>query len=150
MRAVFGLKVPVVAAIGHERDVTLAELSADVRASTPSNAAEQVVPDKVDVIQQLKVAVARQYQALTNQQQLMTERVNHAVVSMSQQTGKYRAMVEHLEALLHSYNPKQILERGYSITRTTAGVVLTSTQQSRSGDEIETVLADGSITSTVL
>ena len=97
-----------------------------------------------------KVAVARQYQALTNQQQLMVERVNHAVVSMSQQTGKYRTMVEHLESLLHSYNPKQILERGYSITRTTAGTVLTNTQQSKSGDEIETVLADGSITSTVL
>lgn len=150
VRAVFASKVPIVTAIGHERDVTLAELSADVRASTPSNAAEQVVPDKADVIQQLKVAVSRQYQALTNQQQLMTERVNHAVVSMSQQTGKYRAMVEHLEALLHSYNPKQILERGYSITRTSAGTVLASTRQSKTGDEIETILADGSITSTVL
>lgn len=48
-RAIFASQIPVVAAIGHERDTTLAELVADVRASTPSNAAELVVPDKQEV-----------------------------------------------------------------------------------------------------
>ena len=150
VRAVFGLKVPVVAAIGHERDITLAELSADVRASTPSNAAEQVVPDKADVIQQLKVAVSRQYQALTNQQLMMVEKVNHAVVLMFQQTSKYRFMVEHLESLLHSYNPKQILERGYSITRTVTGRLITTTHQATTGQRLITTVTDGQIESEVI
>lgn len=150
VRAVFGLKVPIVAAIGHERDETLAELAADRRASTPSNAAEMIVPDKRDVIAQLKTSVLRQYQALQTNHHLVTERISSDIVVLSQQMKRYRTNVDHLGALLHSYNPKQILQRGYSITRTPAGTVITKAKQAQSGTQLETIVADGTIQSQVL
>lgn len=54
-RAVFASRIPIVCGVGHERDTTLAELAADVRASTPSNAAELVVPDREDILAKLKI-----------------------------------------------------------------------------------------------
>ncbi|MBI4092734.1 MAG: exodeoxyribonuclease VII large subunit [Candidatus Kerfeldbacteria bacterium] len=58
-RAIFGCHVPVIVGVGHERDITIADLVADARASTPSNAAERVVPDRVEVIHQLDQFSAR-------------------------------------------------------------------------------------------
>ncbi len=53
-RAIFSSKIPVLAAIGHERDISIAELVADVRASTPSNAAELLAPDRVDFFREIQ------------------------------------------------------------------------------------------------
>ena len=150
VRAVFGLKIPVVAAIGHERDITLAELAADQRASTPSNAAEMIVPDKRDVMAQLATAVGRQYQALQNTHHIVTERITSDIVVLSQQMQRYSSNVNHLVALLHSYNPKQILQRGYSIMRTTTGRVVTHKKQVQAGETVQTIVVDGSISSKVL
>lgn len=150
VRAVFGLKVPVVAAIGHERDETLVEFAADQRASTPSNAAELVVPDKRDVIAQLKIAVGRQYQALQTNHHIVTERITSDIVILSQQMKSYTTNVDHLIDLLHSYNPKQILERGYSITRTSTGQVVRHIQQVKIGETVQTIVVDGSINSKVV
>ena len=149
VRAVFGLKIPSVVAIGHERDETLAELAADQRASTPSNAAELVVPDRVDVLRQLQQQVntqerslrflAQQQQHLVSQQvsglerysqvytrsvesmmqrfQLSAQRWQHGVTVLHQN-------IQQASKLLHSYNPSNVLERGYSITRDPKGKVL--------------------------
>lgn len=150
VRAAFALKVPLVAAIGHERDETLVEYVADQRASTPSNAAELVVPDKRDVIAQLHTAVLRQAHSLETQYQIVSERVATSVTVLSQHMQQYHANVDHLVALLHSYNPKQILQRGYSITRMVDGAVLTSTTQAKTGQVLETIISDGSVESKVL
>lgn len=58
-RAIFASKVPVIVGVGHERDATIADFVADVRASTPSNAAEQAVPDRTDVLHRLDVMSGR-------------------------------------------------------------------------------------------
>jgi exodeoxyribonuclease VII large subunit len=175
VRAVFALKVPSIAAIGHERDITLAELAADVRASTPSNAAELCVPDKQDVIQQLQMLVARQQRALETAQRLAVERTGHQVSALSQHvrhsaqaialtrerfmaatvqwqagiTGWQQQLTKAL-ALLHSYNPKATLRRGYSITTTSAGQVVTQPNQAPADSTIMTILADGTVDSRVL
>ena len=138
VRAVFGLKIPIVAAIGHERDQTLVEL------------AEMIVPDKRDVIAQLATAVGRQYQALQNTHHIVTERITSDIVVLSQQMRRYSSTVDHLVALLHSYNPKQILQRGYSIMRTSTGRVVTHKKQVQSGETVHTIVVDGSINSKVL
>lgn len=150
VRAAFALKVPLVAAIGHERDETLVEYVADQRASTPSNAAERVVPDKRDVMAQIQTSVERQYRALQNAHHVITERTSTAVSILTQQMQQYHRNLDHLVDLLHSYNPKQILQRGYTITRDTSGAVLSKPKQVKAGDELETIFADGSVQSKVL
>jgi exodeoxyribonuclease VII large subunit len=150
VRAAFALKVPLVAAIGHERDETLVEYVADQRASTPSNAAELVVPDKRDVLKQLQTSVQRQYQALQTSHREVSQRTAAAVSMLTKQMQQYRDNVDHLTALLNSYNPKQILKRGYSITRLASGAVVTKVAQAKRGSDVETILADGSIHSKVL
>lgn len=150
VRAVFALKVPCVAAIGHERDETLVEYAADVRASTPSNAAELVVPDKHDLQQQLQVMVSRQEQALSVTHHLVQERVATAVTVFDQYIATYQDNIDHAIALLQSYNPAHILKRGYSITQTTAGKVITSTTQLTKQDRIITTLSDGTVNSQVI
>lgn len=175
VRAVFGLKVPTIVGIGHERDETLAEYAADVRASTPSNAAEFAVPDKKDVLYQIMNLVKQQEQSLTDQIDTLNNTVYEAINSLDEQANRYVSSVQQLQhrfimaaqqwqnaieknkskvasiiQLLESYNPAHILKRGYSITRTTTGQVLTSKNQAKSGQIIATVLRDGEITSEVI
>ena len=69
---------------------------------------------------------------------------------LSQQMRRYSSTVDHLVALLHSYNPKQILQRGYSIMRTSTGRVVTHKKQVQSGETVHTIVVDGSINSKVL
>ncbi|MFA6475548.1 MAG: exodeoxyribonuclease VII large subunit [Patescibacteria group bacterium] len=149
VRAVFGLKVPIVTAIGHERDETLAEFAADQRAATPSNAAELVVPDKRDVLTQIHTMLNGQAQSLDHQYKHVSERVSTAVLVLSQHIKQYDQNVDQLLALLHSYNPKQILKRGYSITQF-KNKVITKRAQVTLGDQIETIFQDGIIKSKVL
>lgn len=149
-RAVFSSKVPIVTAIGHERDETLAEYAADRRASTPSNAAEQIVPDKRDVIAQLYVSVARTEQMLRNQQRVAYEQTISSMNLLASKMGSYRSEVERLEDLLHSYNPKAVLERGYSITQTANGEVVRKATEVRPGTRLITTVQDGKIDSQVL
>lgn len=175
IRAVFGLKVPTVAAIGHERDVTLVEYAADVRAATPSNAAELVVPDKQDVLQQLALHAQRQTHAMQLLRRTQTERTTTFIQQLQHQAQQYvqtmfatqqrflfatqqwqqhvqtlTATLDHQLALLHSYDPKATLRRGYSITRTATGQLITSTTQVRSGTSIQTIVPDGTIQSQVI
>src|SRR5207244_3883473 len=73
--AIFQSKIPVVSAIGHEIDVTVADLVADVRASTPSHAAELVVPDRVELLDQVRIVSDRMYAAIQRRCDLGRRRV---------------------------------------------------------------------------
>ena len=79
-RAVFGSAIPIVCGVGHERDITIADLVADVRASTPSNAAERVVPNRQDILYQLNSMVRDMEKTVTDrvgeQQRAVTEAVH--------------------------------------------------------------------------
>ena len=127
VRAVASSRIPTLVAIGHEVDVSLAELAADVRASTPSNAAELLVPDKAS--EQLRVrGFATQIdvlvQSLVNGQQID---IDHKMAEMRsvlhnifvQAERKLSAYGDLLEAL----NPKAVLSRGYAIVRQGGKVV---------------------------
>lgn len=129
-RAVASSKVPTLVAIGHEIDISLAELAADRRASTPSHAAEQLVPDKRVVLRNLKqnkIYLDNRVDefikiSLTNIEligerifELAKDRVNESVTKLY-----------HQNDLLRAYNPKLVLERGYSIVRREGRVVRSS------------------------
>jgi exodeoxyribonuclease VII large subunit len=121
VRAVAGSRVPTLVAIGHESDVSLAELAADARASTPSNAAEIIVPDKKVIIHQLQKLpeqlsdyvegkVRRSSGILGDVKNQMAElakaRINRELTSLERRLGLIKAL-----------SPKDILKRGFAIVR---------------------------------
>lgn len=120
-RAVAASRIPTLVAIGHEVDISLAELAADQRASTPSNAAELLVPDRRAVLSQL-----------ASQRERMTYVVEHALQRARQQITinedtlyrsteqillQARQQVELRKQLLQAYDPQAALRRGYALVQ---------------------------------
>ncbi len=151
-RAVAASRIPTLVAIGHEVDVSLAELAADQRASTPSNAAELLVPDRRAVLKQLHTQ--QNHLAHVVSQRLATVRValkgyktellSRAEHSISAYQTEFKAQSQLLEA----FNPKRALERGYALVRT-GRQVLRSGRNVNPGDELTVQLADAQLTTTV-
>ena len=143
VRAVFRSEIPIVSAIGHEIDVTLTDLAADVRALTPSEAAERIFPSRDEVADQLDVQTRRLVQALKRRAQQARMRLSALeqrpvlrrpleVVRLRQQrldecqarlaragrtaAQRYSQRVAALAQRLEALNPTAVLARGYSIT----------------------------------
>lgn len=169
-RAVFGCTVPVIVGVGHERDESLCDFVADVRASTPSNAAEIVVPDRREMLHNLTATVDRFAAHLAHGVERSGERVDHSVrvverfmsekaphvVRMEhaiQQRYAFAfaaisASVEAAEKLLGSVNPARVLERGYAIARYKGKVVRTPSELA-DGDRLSLQLAEGMLETVV-
>lgn len=145
-RAVAASRVPTLVAIGHEVDLSLAELAADVRASTPSNAAELLVPDKQHVLDvltdrregltDLLVSIMR-----THKRQFadVTADLSHA---MGLVLKRAQLIVVGQKQLLEALSPQAVLHRGYAIVRAD-GQTIRSSQQLAKGASIEITFADG-------
>lgn len=153
VRAVAGSRTPTIVGVGHERDVSLADLVADVRASTPSNAAEILVRSRQELIgqlsswhtqlsQRLEMRVHEQQQGIA---QVLTQLTNRLTFTVQQR----RDVLQHMARLLQSLSPGATLARGYSITKTAAGKLVRSPQQIKPKEVLITQVVDGSITSTV-
>ncbi len=176
-RAIAASPVPVVTAIGHEIDVTIADLVADQRALTPSEAGELVVPLLNDVRQFLITSRQRLIAALQQrarqtratldglaQRRCFTrpmERVHDLAERLDEFEARLKRALEHqasaakqqlagLAATLQALSPLAVLERGYSLTKKpSTGEVLRSASELHIGDLISTRLADGSVISVV-
>jgi len=169
--------VPTVSAVGHEIDVTLADLAADVRALTPSEATELVVPSSQGVAElmrslsnRMQTALAVQVAAHRSRLDAVASRPTFArplegVHHLSRQlddlaTRLHGAMqvnlreqqsrVAAISGKLETLSPLAVLQRGYSLTQDpTSGRLITSTKTLKKGQQISTRLAEGSITSTI-
>ena len=148
-RAVATSKVPIVVAVGHEVDVCLAELAADLRASTPSNAAELLAPSKQDALVQLANLADRAdtYLARTLQQQ--QDRLKDQAASLerslavSLKTEQQRlASYRQLLSLLH---PRSALDRGYAIVWAADGSVVRGSSNISINDIVSIEVADAHI-----
>jgi exodeoxyribonuclease VII large subunit len=151
-RAVAASRVPTLVAIGHETDLSLAELAADRRASTPSNAAEMLVPDRAQAQAALKLAADHLQRAGQRQLQAARGALQQQASLLEQAT---RQMLDHAVAaarnqaqLLDALNPAAILRRGYAIVRQ-AGRPIRATASLSPGGIVDVQISDGGFQATV-
>lgn len=119
VRTIAASRIPTIVGVGHEIDTTLADLVADRRASTPSNAAEVMVPDRQELMTQLEGQLSYMTQAVTHQ--LTTRRT--ALASTAERLGeliRYQLQAEQnrlgsLKQSLQAYDPQAVLRRGYAM-----------------------------------
>jgi exodeoxyribonuclease VII large subunit len=171
VRAIHASRIPTMVAIGHERDITLAEEAADVRGSTPTDCARRLVPDRQDVLYELATLVEGIDEAMTDQVQGRRVMLSHAVdaptlwlaaqraelvrTASACESGMrqwFRSLSDRLQSvtrLLTSLDPKAVLERGYAIVRDASGAAVTSVASVRVGSDVAVRLADGSFESHV-
>jgi exodeoxyribonuclease VII large subunit len=167
VRAIHSSKIPTMVAIGHERDLTLAEEAADVRGSTPTDCARRLVPDRRDVQYELatllgsieaglidrvaegRVTIDRALSApslwVSRQQSELREQTSRVENGVRQW---HRSLSERLAAsmrLLSSLDPKAVLSRGYAIIRNAAGKGIVTVADARPGSAIRVLLQDGEV-----
>jgi exodeoxyribonuclease VII large subunit len=151
-RAVATSRALTLVAIGHEIDLSLAELAADRRASTPSNAAELLVPDRAQSLAELKNYSHRLKQAGQRQLQLARAGLRQQTETLDQNLrqilNRAALSVKNQAQLLDALNPQAILRRGYAIVRQAARPVR-STRSLSTGGIVDVQLSDGGFTATV-
>jgi exodeoxyribonuclease VII large subunit len=151
-RAVAASRVPTLVAIGHEVDLSLAELAADVRASTPSNAAELLVPDKQTERRGLGETRNQLGQLLSYQVERKLDELNQSAKDLhAAWVALFDDQARQLklkQQLLQAYNPSVALKRGYAIIRTESSLI-TSVKSLKPDQAIDVQLADGSAIATI-
>ena len=168
-RAIYASRTPVISAVGHETDVTIADQVADVRAPTPSAAAELVVPDREDLLRQLtelaEDAQRAVFYRLENQRELLAgllRRMDSGLPNLEiwrrrvddlgrvVQTGASASVslagsrIQGLEHRLRALDPAATLARGFSVVQNLAsGQVVSLTSQLAPGDALAITVSDG-------
>ena len=175
--AIYQSRIPVISAVGHEPDVTISDYVADLRAATPSNAAELAVPDQDALRQSLDAQVSAMAAALTRQIKASRQHLNALAASPALQspTGYLEQKRQQLlllknrlvsaqnqslavrkqkyiaaAAKLDAMSPLKVLTRGYSMTRKEAGTVVRSVSQTEIGERVRISLEDGTLCATVM
>lgn len=174
--AIYRSEIPVISAVGHEPDVTISDFVADLRAATPSNAAELAVPDQDALRQTLDAMSAAMVAAMTRQikqarkhlevlsasaplqspQSYFHQRKtalnllqNRLAASKQKQIAFKKQRFIGMTAKLDAMSPLKVLSRGYAMAQDGKGGVIRSVQDVHHGDEIQISLADGQVQATV-
>ena len=171
-RAIFDSEIPVISAVGHEPDVTISDFVADLRAATPSNAAELAVPDQNELYADLMGKKLRLEQSMVNRlkqqrrrleqlakrrpmtdptyyfqakRQLLDHQSDRLVHAMERSLSGKRQNTARLAAALDAMSPLKVLGRGYAIARKEDGTLLTRRADAVPGERFELRVSDGSI-----
>ena len=175
--AIFESRIPIISAVGHEPDVTISDYVADLRAATPSNAAELAVPDMDALLQNLDAmsgsmaaALARQLKSARQRLDMLANRPsmqkptgyleqkgkalellkNRLVSAQTQQLARERHRYVASVSKLDAMSPLKVLTRGYAFAQTEDGTVLKSVEQVEPGQHIAVSLSDGRLSATVM
>jgi exodeoxyribonuclease VII large subunit len=145
-RAVAGSRVPTLVAIGHETDLSLAELAADRRASTPSNAAELLTPDRGHVLAEIRTETDRLERQLAGlvraERQGITQFSSELARRVETILEAGKSGLEGRRQLLFALSPEAVLRRGYAIVRA-GGKPVRSSRRLAMGDIVDVQVADG-------
>ncbi len=151
-RSIAGSRIPTLVAIGHEQDVSLAEMAADQRASTPSNAAELLVPDKKAVIQQLKMTSQQLNTYLKHALQIVklsvTEYKKALQMGIMQNITQNYTYLQNRSEKLNLLDPQTILKRGYAIVYRQKQIIRHAAEVKQK-DLINVQLSDGTLEAAV-
>ena len=177
VRAIADSAIPVITGIGHETDFTLSDFAADVRAATPTAAAEQAVPDAVEIRAQLSdmasllVATAQQICGVErarvqdsarrlelqsplwrvrNGRQRTDELQARLANNQAHRLELLRSNLVHLQKRLVNLSPQAVLQRGYAIVKTADGALVKNVRQVHREDVLDIRVSDGAILSKVL
>ena len=175
--AIYQSEIPVISAVGHEPDVTISDYVADLRAATPSNAAELAVPDREALTQTLDSmssamvnAMSRQIKSarqhlnvlsesaalrspagyLEQKQKTLESLKNRMISAQNQSLSRRKQRFIALTAKLDAMSPLKVLTRGYAMAQTESGEVVRSISQVELGQRINVTLSDGKLSATVM
>jgi exodeoxyribonuclease VII large subunit len=175
-RAVFAARTPVVSAIGHETDAPLVDYVADVRASTPTDAAKRIVPDLAEesrLVEQARYRLDRAIGALLDRESQrleawrsrpsmarpellidqraadMTQLRDRGLRSLEQRLRRADDELRHTVARLRALSPAATLERGYAIVQRADGHVVRAADEVKTDDLLRVRLAEGELQATV-
>ena len=174
--AIYHSDIPVISAVGHEPDVTISDFVADLRAATPSNAAELAVPDQ-DALRQMldsmsgamATALSRQLTSARRHYQLLSAHPslqspvsyleqrrknlelfkNKLISNQNQQINSAKARYIAMTSKLDAMSPLKVLTRGYAMAQREDGTVLRSVSQVETGDPITISVSDGRLCASV-
>ena len=170
-QAMIDCSVPVVSAVGHESDYMVSDMIADIRASTPSNAIERVIPIKDELVAIIAQAGDRLDFAIDGLFTRQNERIGNLIIRLraapmrgisnaklrrTKIASRVKSATDRilmreknrltgLGSILTSTNPTNVLERGYSMAVNTKGVPITSVVGLKAGDPLTVVLKDGQV-----
>ena len=175
--AIYESHIPIISAVGHEPDVTIADYVADLRAATPSNGAELAVPDREALAQNLDAFSAAMTGALNRQLRLASQRLEGLAASsaLRSPTGYLDRREKDLQLLqekllaaqnrelskaqqkyvanvakLDAMSPLKVLSRGYAMAQKETGELIRSVKQTTAGESIVVSLADGKLNASIL
>ena len=175
-RAIYASEIPVISAVGHEPDVTIADYVADVRASTPSNAAELAVPDKAELLRRLYNIKNKMEQGQSDylgalrkqvielaEKRVMKDQLAYVqdrrmeLLHVQQRLGDLSEIAlsqkqqsfSVLAAALDAMSPLKVLGRGYAIVQKENGEIIKGYQDIAKGDQVLITLGEGGFTATV-
>jgi exodeoxyribonuclease VII large subunit len=173
-RAITECLIPTISGIGHETDFTICDFVADVRAATPTAAAELVTPSRenvLDKLNQLKLQLARMMQYFLNQRSqsldYLTRRLISPIQLIEQQKSQLTQIAYRLNTVINQQlqtkqhnlirlsqnlthlNPQAVLERGYAFVQNKVGVIIASSLQLKNGDDVTLTFGVGSAEATI-
>ncbi|MGL6297970.1 MAG: exodeoxyribonuclease VII large subunit [Methanobacteriaceae archaeon] len=175
-REIFSSKLPIVSAVGHEPDFTICDFVADLRAPTPSAAAEILYPHKTELLAKIDTVNNRLYNGIlhnfnkkkSNLDILRTQRlekipqdkINNASIHIDNLINNSKIHLNNLISnrkqemikqisLLDSYSPLKTLERGYSVVQTNDGKLVSKVSDVKKNDKINIKVADGTLNATI-
>lgn len=168
-RAIVECAIPTISGVGHETDFTICDFVADVRAATPTAAAELVTPSRnnlLNVLNQLKQQLARNIQYLLNQREQTLDYLARRLISPLQMVEQQKSQLTQIAYRLNTVfnqqlnvkqqnllrlnqnlthlNPQAVLTRGYAFVQNKLGEIVSSSQQLQTGDEVKLTFGEGS------
>lgn len=146
VRAVAASRVPTLVGVGHEVDTSLCDLAADVRAATPSNAAQILVPDHRDLLREIGHQERHLLERLDTRLGDINRQVNSAagdmLMRMERALNEHSQSLRRAEMVLNQLNPRTVLNRGYALVRDASGKLVRSAADAKVGDTLTITTAN--------